>query len=288
MAAPLFPLLALGSLGLVAHFTMKPRPRSGTQPSRLPSRPSELIDPWASAPPLPPPPPSNLIDPWATPPPAPPPAPVRGASAPLPAPTPPTPVQTPVAAPLPPPQPSTRDSDVLRDVNNMLTSDAPPPPPVVPAPVVAPTPVANTPAPPVLVMPPPSPTPAPVVLPKPAPTPVVVVTPQPATPTPQEPTMMQPPPGFSPVAAKAQAARVAANLRKGRDQYSRPNLASWQRLAGLTADGIYGGESAGALAWYLQGQSSVAPRPFFKPTTPAPYRLSSQATAILASVRAAS
>jgi len=116
----------------------------------------------------------------------------------------------------------------------------------------------------------------------------VVVQPQPATPTPQEPTTMQPPPGFAPSAAKAQAARVAANLRKGRDQYSRPNLTAWQRLAGLTADGIYGGESAGALAWYLQGQTTVAPRPFFKPTTPTPYRWSAQATAALSSTRAAS
>ncbi len=287
MPAPLLPLLALGSLGLVAHFTMKPRGPSGPTralPPPLPA-PTGIVHPWALSPP-PPPPPA-------------PPTPVVGPANPLPPPLPVSPVP-PVVAPPPMPSTNTRE-DVLRDVNNMLTSDAPPPPPplpvvpvpapiappplpVVPVPVVTPNPSATTPAP--VVTPPPSPAPF-VVTPKPAPAPVVVVQPQPATPTPQEPTTVQPPPGFSPSAAKAQAARVAANLKKGRDQYSRPNLTAWQRLAGLAADGIYGGETAGALAWYLQGQPSVAPRPFFKPTTPTPYRWSAQATAAL-STRAAS
>jgi hypothetical protein len=112
----------------------------------------------------------------------------------------------------------------------------------------------------------------------------------PATPT-QEPTTTQaelPPTGFNPVAAKAQATRVVANLRKGRDHYSRPTLTAWQRLAGIAADGIYGGESAGALAWYLQGEPVVAPRPFFKPTTPKPYRWAELAKAALSATRSAS
>lgn len=92
--------------------------------------------------------------------------------------------------------------------------------------------------------------------------------------------------GFNPVSAKSQAARVVANLKKGRDHYSRPTLSAWQRLAGIAADGIYGGESAGALAWYLQGTPDVAPRPFFKPTTVTSYRWAAQAKAAMAAPRA--
>lgn len=265
MATPLIPLLALGGFGLWAHLAM--RPKHGAQANAPEPYPSELLDPWAASPPLPP--PASVPAPGQWPAPSPIPAP-----APAPSVAPPSGRTEPVVA-LPTPASPVRDTNVLRDVNDVLTSPEPPPPnpAVVVAPTPAPVPVSNpsqSPLPPV-VMPPPAPEPPPpsFVMPPPARQPVAPsnVIPEPTT-THAE----LPPPGFNPVAAKAQAARVAANLRKGRDQYSRPTLSTWQRLAGIDADGIYGGQSAGALAWYLQGESVVAPRPFFKPTTPTPYR----------------
>jgi hypothetical protein len=297
MPLPLFPLLALGGFGLWAHLTMRPNKRGEGATALVPPpvRPSAVVNPWASLPSRP----EAIVDPWAARPPAPIPLPV-----PIPA------VARPAPVPAVMPQPAvevpvfTAPKEVLHDVANVLTSPTPPPPPVAVMPIVAPPPVAapivfpppQPPPPPVAVVPivapapPPPPVPIAVVAPPPPPQPLPaqpVVMPMPAliaqpaavmTPTPG-PTTTQavPPAGFNPSAAKAQAARVAANLRKGRDQYSRATLNAWQRLAGIAADGIYGGESAGALAWYLQGTPDVAPRPFFKPTTLQPYRWAEQA-----------
>ena len=272
MGGPLLPLMALGGIGLLAHLSMRskasasapPMPSAAPSPMALPSPspvPSQLIDPWAEQPPWPP---APIAAPTPTP----------AASDPIArADLPPGPV-----VPVPMPSAPTRDPAVLRDVDEILKAQTA----TAPAPAPGPSRSTATPLPvlPHVVAPPPLPVP-PLVAPSPAPvvqpsaTRITYATTEPTTAQPQ------PPEGFNPQAAKAQAARVAANLRKGRDQYSRPALTAWQRLAGIAADGIYGGGSAGALAWFLQGQSAIAPRPFFKPTVPAPYPWESQAQASL-------
>lgn len=191
-------------------------------------------------------------------PPEPVPAPPPPRPAPSPAPVPPPVVRTPVPAPPGPPPP------------------APPPVVVTPAPVPAPPPVVVT-TPPV---PPPAPVPAPAPAPVPAPAPQRAPVPAPAPapaptppPTPPTPPADEPPEGFNPESARKQAARVAKHLQtKGRANYSRQTLREWQRLAGIGVDGIYGGESEGALRFYLQGARQSVPAAYFKPTTPKPYR----------------
>jgi hypothetical protein len=54
--------------------------------------------------------------------------------------------------------------------------------------------------------------------------------------------------------------------------YDRVLMASFQRLLRLTVDGLYGGRSAGALAWALgPGNEGLAPAPLFSPWTPVTY-----------------
>jgi hypothetical protein len=300
MVAPLVPLLALGGFGLWAHLAMKPPRRGAGQPV------PPVFDPLASLPP--PAPPPGYVGPVVSPmyPPAPVVAPV-----PSPAPyVPPAPVVVPLApAPVPQSAPVVAvpvvqpPQQLLNDVHQVLVAPVPPPP----APVQPIQPVAAVPAAPPPMAPPSAPPPAPIVvptstLPASAPPPPLAATPAGVMPTSPAPTLPsvpalpapeptttqagQPPAGFNPVSAKSQAARVVANLKKGRDNYSRPTLSAWQRLAGIAADGIYGGASAGALAWYLQGTPDVAPRPFFKPTTVTPYRWAALAQAALAQPRA--
>ena len=68
--------------------------------------------------------------------------------------------------------------------------------------------------------------------------------------------------------ARQTAPAVAEQIALKRYDYSRPALRAWQRLVGLEPDGIYGGRTAGALAWAL---NRAAPRPLFKPTTIVPF-----------------
>ena len=111
------------------------------------------------------------------------------------------------------------------------------------------TPVLNPPTP--QPAPAPTPQPAPATTPQPAP----ATTPQPApvtTPTPQD---------FNPSEASRLASAIASNIRTKRYSYNRRGLAVFQRAAGLTPDGLYGGKSAGALVFY---GVSPPPRPLFK------------------------
>lgn len=87
--------------------------------------------------------------------------------------------------------------------------------------------------------------------------------PQPATSTPSIPD------GYDPVAARKAARSTANHLStRGRAGYSRPLLKQWQRQAGLTPDGIYGGATRGALLYY---GVSDPPQAFFKPVATIPY-----------------
>jgi murein L,D-transpeptidase YcbB/YkuD len=51
--------------------------------------------------------------------------------------------------------------------------------------------------------------------------------------------------------AAALAKRVAQNLKEPASAYDRALMTEFQREAGLTADGIYGPRSAGAIKWYM-------------------------------------
>jgi peptidoglycan hydrolase-like protein with peptidoglycan-binding domain len=71
----------------------------------------------------------------------------------------------------------------------------------------------------------------------------------------------QPPDGFDREKAGRAAPDVAKHLaQKGISHYSRPVLRTWQKLAGIAQDGIYGRGSAAALRYYV---GAKAPKPFF-------------------------
>lgn len=77
------------------------------------------------------------------------------------------------------------------------------------------------------------------------------------------------PAGYDPQKARAAARATAAHLaKKGPAGYSRPQLTTWQRQAGLSADGLYGGSTRGALIYYGVADP---PRPFAAPTATLPY-----------------
>jgi hypothetical protein len=76
------------------------------------------------------------------------------------------------------------------------------------------------------------------------------------------------PAGYNPTLATTLAPRVAADITSRKFNYDRVLLTQFQRAAGLTADGVYGGGSAGALHYYLH---STPPRALFAPTTEKPY-----------------
>lgn len=69
--------------------------------------------------------------------------------------------------------------------------------------------------------------------------------------------------------AAALAPKVAANIAAKKYDYSRALLKQFQSAAGITADGSYGGTSAGAIRYHTNGKTP--PRPLFKPTTEQPY-----------------
>lgn len=77
------------------------------------------------------------------------------------------------------------------------------------------------------------------------------------------------PAGYQPASARAQAQEVAAHLTtKGPRAYERGKLMAWQKLAGIRADGSYGGSTRGALVFY---GALKAPRPFVAPYATLPY-----------------
>lgn len=122
-----------------------------------------------------------------------------------------------------------------------------------------------------------------------APVPVPIPTPGPPAPSPSElgPELAPAPPpppdggdgppaGFNVPTARRLAKQVANNITNKKYDYSRQLLRDFQRAAGLTADGLYGGTTHGALI------ALGVPRPpsaLFKPTASVPYRWSSQAAA---------
>lgn len=84
-----------------------------------------------------------------------------------------------------------------------------------------------------------------------------------------EPNRGSSPAGYDPVKARARARAIAAHLaKKGPSSYSHAELQTWQRQAGLTADGKYGGSSRGALIYF---GVKDPPRPFFAPVATLPY-----------------
>jgi peptidoglycan hydrolase-like protein with peptidoglycan-binding domain len=66
-------------------------------------------------------------------------------------------------------------------------------------------------------------------------------------------------PGYKPDAAKRAAASVSAHLKRtGKAGYDRRLLRQWQTQAGLTADGLYGPATRGALIFYGQKDPPAA------------------------------
>jgi hypothetical protein len=111
---------------------------------------------------------------------------------------------------------------------------------------------------------PPARTQTPTSAPRPA-APPAARTPAPRAPAPKK--LVLPP--YSPVEARETAPKVAAHLAsQGRDHYRRDALKIWQALAGLVADGLYGGATRGALIYY---GVPVPPAAFFKPTATKAY-----------------
>ena len=103
----------------------------------------------------------------------------------------------------------------------------------------------------VLLAPAPAPVPAPAPAPAAAPVPEVL----PAT-------------GVNTATALALAPQVAADITANKFNYNRPLLQHFQQAAGVLADGLYGGGSAGALRYYLH---AAPPKALFAPTIEKPY-----------------
>lgn len=77
------------------------------------------------------------------------------------------------------------------------------------------------------------------------------------------------PPGYDPDLARRTAQQVANHLRnRGRANYARKIVADFQTAAGIHVDGIYGGQTRGALLYY---GADNAPPAFFQPTETQPY-----------------
>lgn len=83
------------------------------------------------------------------------------------------------------------------------------------------------------------------------------------------------PPGYNRQEAELRAAQLSpylmamAALGKGKYNYNRPRVRSFQRAAGIAVDGSYGGGTRGALVYFAPALSF--PRPFFAPTTTVAY-----------------
>lgn len=96
--------------------------------------------------------------------------------------------------------------------------------------------------------------------------PVVAPTPEPSP----RPSPSLTPPGYDPDGARRMAQALARNIKnKGRSGYDRRLVKTFQTKAGIVSDGIYGGETAGALMFYA---GSEAPKPLFPPLEVIPYR----------------
>jgi len=91
------------------------------------------------------------------------------------------------------------------------------------------------------------------------PVPAPAPTPQPhSTPTPAPgPT---PPPGFDRTKANRAAPDVAKHIKAKKYDYNRGALKTWQKLAGIDQDGVYGKGSAAALRYYV---GASAPKALF-------------------------
>ncbi|HEY3493039.1 MAG TPA: hypothetical protein VGK73_00060, partial [Polyangiaceae bacterium] len=121
---------------------------------------------------------------------------------------------------------------------------------------------------------PPAPKPQPAPKPKPEP---IIVSPKPAptpTPAPTPKPSGGPPAGFDGAKAKAAAPGLAKHIKSAQYNYTREALSTWQKVAGLAQDGVYGPASANALKYYV----ASAPKALFKkarngtpyPNTPYP------------------
>lgn len=160
------------------------------------------------------------------------------------------PVQTGPAMPAPEPEPEPEP----------VPEQAPPTPAPEPSPVLEPE--TDEPGPTAEEEPPPPPAPAPPPPDTASPVPTPVVRP----PVPSDIT----PEGFDLVAARALAKKLNTNLQAaGRDRYDRGLTREFQRAAGIASDGVYGGETKGAL---LAFGISNPPNAFFVPVATVPYR----------------
>lgn len=87
------------------------------------------------------------------------------------------------------------------------------------------------------------------------------------------------PPAYPKLPASASKAatlapQVADDIFQRGARYDREMLAAFQSAAGITNDGLYGGGSAGALAYWLGVAGSplvIPPDPLFKPYALQPY-----------------
>lgn len=75
--------------------------------------------------------------------------------------------------------------------------------------------------------------------------------------------------GYNETLAKKLAPQVESNIVAKKSNYDHTLLKNFQTAAGITADGIYGGGTAGALRYYL---GHAPPKPLFKPTIEQPYK----------------
>lgn len=82
-----------------------------------------------------------------------------------------------------------------------------------------------------------------------------------------------PPAGFDPSEARALAPRVASSVRTKSYDYDRALTKRFQLAAGIAVDGIYGGETWGAVDFYAPG----APKAILKPLDRVSYVWASQA-----------
>lgn len=67
-------------------------------------------------------------------------------------------------------------------------------------------------------------------------------------------------PQYNPAEARALAPALARMITADKYNYNRNALKGFQRLAGITDDGLYGPQSEAALRYYLQGSGIRAPR----------------------------
>lgn len=85
-------------------------------------------------------------------------------------------------------------------------------------------------------------------------------TPAPHAPAPAAAAPNGPPAGYDKVKASRAAPDVARHIAQKKGDYSRQALRVWQKLAGITQDGIYGRGTAAALRFYV---GSKAPKALF-------------------------